>query len=300
MPWLRLDVAASRDRVDAVGECLEAYGAVAQTLFSAGVDELLEPAPGEQPLWEVVRVQALLEPDADLDGLRAALAGLGATLEDAAFLAEDDWQSRWRAHAVRARFGQRLWLLPRDEPLQASAAGEGAEPVVLRLDAGLAFGSGSHPTTRLCLAALADSSLDGLHVLDFGCGSGVLALGACLLGAREVVAVDHDPQALLATRENATYNHIGADRLRVMTPEALRASGQGGFHVVVANILANPLVTLAPLLTTLTAGGGRLLLSGILQTQELTVRSAYPQVAFSEPARESGWICLDGRLEDRH
>ena len=300
MAWLQIAVAAPRERVEAVSECLEAHGAVAQSLSGVAGGELLEPAPGEQPLWEEVRVEVLLEPDADLAGLRATLASLGAGVVDVAFLGEDDWESRWRAHAVRARFG-RLWLLPRDEPVDSSLEGR-ESAVVLRLDPGLAFGSGSHPTTRLCLAALAEMPLEGREVLDFGCGSGVLALAACLLGARRVVAVDHDPQALLATRENATYNQIGADRLEVMAPEAFTGRDTcetRRFDVVVANILANPLVALAPLLSGSMARGGRLLLSGILESQEDTVRAAYPSLAFDVARREGEWICLEGRSKDR-
>ena len=296
MAWLQISVAVPRDLADLASACLEGHGAVAVSLSGAGEDVLLEPSPGERPLWDQVRLQALLEPDADLTVLRAALAGIGTRLLDAEFLADDDWQSRWRAHAVRACFAGRLWLLPRDEPFEAPATSAEPAPAVLRLDPGLAFGSGAHPTTRLCLGAVAAMPLTGLRVLDFGCGSGVLALAACLLGAREVVAVDHDPQALLATRANATYNQIGQEQLRVLTPEHLSSgsSAANGFDVVVANILANPLVALAPLLTALTVANGSLLLSGLLQDQEQMIRDAYPQVDFAAPAREAAWIRLDG------
>jgi ribosomal protein L11 methyltransferase len=298
MSWLQLSVAVPRDLADAAGACLEAHGAVAVSLSGASDDVLLEPSPGEQPLWDQVRLQALLEPHADLKALRTALAGAGARVIDAGFLADDDWQSRWRAHAVRACFSGRLWLLPRDEPVAAPARENAPAPAVLRLDPGLAFGSGSHPTTRLCLSALASAPPAGLRVLDYGCGSGVLALAACLLGAREVAAVDHDPQALLATRDNATYNHVGADRLRVVAPQELKAPPEAGaFDVVVANILANPLVALAPRLTALTAAGGRLLLSGLLGDQEQMIRDAYPLMTFGPPAHEAEWICLDGRRQ---
>lgn len=297
MAWLQLSVAAARGRVEAVGERLEAHGAQAVTLTGAGEDPLLEPAPGEQPLWDRVTVLALLPPEADLKTLRTALEPLGAQVLDVEIVADDDWQSRWRAHAVRARFGDRLWLIPRDEPFEATPADGAGAPVVVRLDPGLAFGSGSHPTTRLCLAGLAALPLDGKRVVDFGCGSGVLAVAACLLGAEQAVAVDHDPQALLAARDNATYNHIDADRLPVMTPEALRAAPDTtqGFDVVVANILANPLVELAPVLTSCLRPDGRLMLSGLLAHQERMIRDAYPEVEFSDPVREAEWIRLDGK-----
>jgi ribosomal protein L11 methyltransferase len=139
--------------------------------------------------------------------------------------------------------------------------------------------------------------LRGRRVLDYGCGSGVLALAACLLGAADVVAVDHDPQALLATRDNATYNGVGAHQLHVLAPEELPHPGRAAFDVVVANILAKPLMTLAARLTGLTVAGGRLLLSGLLGGQERMIRDAYPEVAFAAPAREAEWICLDGRRQ---
>jgi len=301
MPWLQLSVAADRDGTGAVAACLEAHGAVAVSLSGAGEEVLLEPAPGAEPLWNQVRLQALFDPASDVRALKAALAGLNAQLLDVAFLADDDWQSRWRSHAVRACFAGRLWLLPRDEPFDPPALPGGGTAVVLRLDPGLAFGSGSHPTTRLCLGELGSMSLEGLRVLDYGSGSGILGLAASLLGAGRVVAVDHDPQALLATRDNATYNHIKQSQLRVMTPEELTADAgaESLFDVVVANILARPLTSLAPMLTRFTADQGRLLLSGLLVDQEPMIRSAYPEVAFSPPVRDGDWICLHGRRRRR-
>ncbi|MEQ8482815.1 MAG: 50S ribosomal protein L11 methyltransferase [Pseudomonadales bacterium] len=301
MTWLQLSVAVGRDQVDRADAVLQAGGAHAVSLSAAGEEVLLEPLPGQQPLWHQVRLEALLEPDADLSALRAELAPLGARLVDVQFVAPEDWQQRWRAHAVRACFGGRLWVLPRDEPFAPPAGGKagaaGSAVAVLRLDPGLAFGSGSHPTTRLCLAGLAAQPLAGRDVLDFGCGSGILALAACLLGARRVVAVDHDPQALLATRDNAAYNDIDERTLTVLTPEALLGPDQPlwQFDVVVANILARPLIDLAPALCAVTAPGGLLMLSGLLAEQADMVRAAYPEVRFDAPAHEEEWIRLDGR-----
>lgn len=296
MIWLELSVAVDRDRADRAAELLEAHGAVAVTLAGADDEDLLEPLPGEQPLWQRVLMRALIEADADLKLLRDALAPAGARLVDVDFLGEADWQERWRAHAARGRFG-RLWLMPRDETLPDEAAVP--EAVVLRLDPGLAFGSGSHPTTRLCLAGLADLPLTGARVLDYGCGSGILAVAACLLGAGHVVAVDHDPQALVATRDNAEVNGVAAQRLEVMSPERFQqcfgGDAAGGFDVVVANILANPLVELASRLIAQLKDGGVLMLSGLLAEQEGMIRSAYAGLDFGAARREGDWIRLDGR-----
>ena len=298
MTWLQLSVAVSRDQAAAATECLEGAGAVAVTLRGDGEEVLLEPGPGEQPLWHLMRLEALLESGVDLKALQTELARSAARVVDVAFISGDDWQERWRAHAVRACFGGRLWLLPRDESVEPASLAEGA--ALLRLDPGLAFGSGSHPTTRLCLAGLASRRLEGQQVLDFGCGSGVLALAACLLGAERVVAVDHDPQACLATRDNAAYNGIGPEQLLVLDPDELaRTARDGTFDVVVANILANPLVTLADRLCGLTAEGGWLMLSGLLAEQEALIRAAYGNVDFGPAAREAEWIRLDGRRRMR-
>lgn len=309
MSWLKLTVGVSRESADAVSDRLSEMGAAAVTLTSDtagpdGEEVLLEPLPGEQPLWREIVLEALLPPDTAIAALRDAVEACGGRLLDAGFLAEDDWLSRWRAHAARACFAGRLWLMPRDEPFEAPP---GTDPVVLRLDPGLAFGSGSHPTTRLCLEGLAGLDLRGCRVLDYGCGSGVLGVAAALLGAAEVVAVDHDPQALLATRDNAAYNQLDDGRLAAVLPEDLAPPGTpprtgrigGTFDVVVANILANPLVDLAPELTArLRPGNGRLMLSGLLAEQAGMIREAYTEVEFEAPVAEAEWIRLDGRRRD--
>lgn len=297
--WLQLSVEVPAGKAERGSERLDELGAVAVTFVGAGADEVLEPLPGEQPLWSVVRLEALFEIDADLRAVRQCLEAEGARVLDVTLIEDADWQERWRAHAVRQRFGERLWVVPRDEPLPADAHAAADAPLaVLRLDPGLAFGSGSHPTTRLCLARLATMDLRGRRVLDFGCGSGILGLAACLLGAREVVAIDHDPQALAATWDNAEYNGVGPERLRVGDQTLLDADGADArsFDVVIANILANPLVELAALLTRLAVPGGTLVLSGLLVEQEGMIRAAYPGVRFAPAVVEEEWIRLDGTV----
>lgn len=292
--WLQLSIEVVAPQAEGFCDRLDELGAVAVTFSGAGADEVLEPSPGEQPLWERVRLEALFDTEVDLGSVRRQLEADGARLLDIEIVEDSDWQERWRAYAVRQLFAGRLWVLPRDEPVPDGASGI----PVLRLDPGLAFGSGSHPTTRLCLERLAALPLVGKRVLDFGCGSGILALAACLLGAREVVAIDHDPQALAATRENAEFNAVADSVLRVGDTAALYADGhdRAPFDVVVANILANPLVELAPLLGGLVAPGGLLLLSGLLAEQEQLIRDAYPGVHFDPAARDEDWIRLDGTV----
>jgi ribosomal protein L11 methyltransferase len=257
-------------------------------LQNAGTDPVLEPDPGETILWADSWIEALFALDSDVAALRAAMQQAGIVASSVDFLDDEDWLNRWRQYAVEFCFGDRLWVVPRD-------AESVAEPA-LRLDPGLAFGTGSHPTTRLCLSWLAQRQLEGLAVLDFGCGSGILALAALKLGAARVVAIDHDAQALLATRENAAYNELLDERLIV---GGRLAAGADEFDVVVANVLANPLIELSTLLSGVLRPGGALVLSGLLAHQSQAVRAAYPDMQFEPQGLETDeqgarWIRLVG------
>ncbi len=294
MPWFRLRFEVEQSGAEQAEQLLETLGAVATTVSDAGDQPLLEPAPGATPRWGHCRLEGLFALPADYECIAEAIrnAPFPTAAVEADFLEDDDWASRWRQHALTLCFADRLWLAPRDAALDVD------EAAVLRLEPGLAFGSGSHPTTRLCLEQLAAMALSGRRLLDFGCGSGILALAALRLGAAEVVAIDHDPQALLATRENAAYNCLDDARLTVADPQALEA--QPPFDVVVANILAGPLVELAPRLRRLVVPGGDLLLSGVLREQGAAVAAAYPDFAFAEDrlmADDQGgeWLCLLAR-----
>jgi ribosomal protein L11 methyltransferase len=295
--WLELSVRVAEpmaaDAVESIAAVLEQFGALAVALQGGDAEEeVVEPQPGEQPLWTRVVFAGLFEPELDIRGLGAALAGRGARIVDVAFIEDADWRERWKAHAVTACFGGRLWLAPRGTtPAQA-----GPPLPVLHLEPGLAFGSGSHPTTRLCLSWLAEAPVARARILDFGCGSGILALAACLLEAAAVTAVDHDPQALVATRDNAAYNGVAAGQLSVTTPDALAGSEdeQGAYDVVIANILANPLVELAEALCGYLAPSGYLVLSGLLHAQEDRIRNAYSGIDFYNVAMDGDWIRMDG------
>ena len=292
MGWLKLTLDLDAQSVDAAESLLDAFAPLSVTVSDAADQPVLEPDPGTTPLWRNCRLEALFDLALDVSALRAALERQGLEAAAVDFLDDADWQNRWRQFAVDFCFADRLWLVPRDVP----APGEPA----LHLDPGLAFGSGSHPTTRLCIDWLARADLEGRTVLDYGCGSGVLALAALKLGARDVLAIDHDPQALLATRENAAYNALGQPgsgaRLSVGPPEAL---GERRFDVIVANILANPLLVLADVLTAALEPSGVLVMSGLLEAQAVSVMKAYPALSFAPVAVEADeqgarWARLEG------
>lgn len=276
MAWLRVSVTAPRGRADATEQQLRDAGAVAVSLLAAASAEaVVEPAPDAFPLWDVVRVEGLFPTDCDL----AALDGLHA---DADFVAERDWSETWRHGHGPMRFG-RLHVVPRDHvgvPARADQA-------VIRLDPGLAFGTGTHPSTALCLRWLGQRRLAGQRVLDVGCGSGILAIAAARLGAQTVVAVDHDAQARQAARSNALANGVTL----TVFDDLSRASGR--FDLAIANIVANTLCAMAPNLTS----ARTLVLSGILADQVPAVVNAYPGVRFSPPALSDGWALLAG---ERH
>jgi ribosomal protein L11 methyltransferase len=299
LTWLQVAVSVPGSALAEVEGLLEAHGALALTLLNDADEVVLEPAPGETPLWSTLRVRALLPLDANVAELGKALRGLMGTTEiEIDFVADRDWQANAAAHAVNEVFADRIWLLPKGAAVHGEddggASRGGAGLTRLYLEPGLAFGSGAHPTTRLCLSWLAEHLRGTERVLDFGCGSGVLAIAAGLLGAR-VVAVDHDPQAVVASRENATYNGLGPDRIDVMDLSGWRRRSRGSsFDVVVANILAGPLMALADEFESVLAPGGSLVLSGLLEDQGERVMNCYPTVKFVPPLREAGWLCLQG------
>jgi ribosomal protein L11 methyltransferase len=295
--WLQLEFPLGEHDAERVTALLESLDALAVTLADAADDPIYEPPPGATPLWQSTRVTALFDPRVDRAALLAALAGAlpGFAAHRLTELADREWAREWLAHFQPMRFGRRLWVVP--------TAYQPPEPgaVNLILDPGLAFGTGSHPTTALCLEWLdahADA-LRGARVLDFGCGSGILAIAAALLGAERVAALDIDPQALDATRENAARNGV-LDRLEVGGPDALSAAGVGRpFGALVANILANPLRELAPTLMAALPAGAPFALSGILADQADEVGAAYaPYATLAAPVQRGDWVRLDGVRTD--
>jgi ribosomal protein L11 methyltransferase len=263
---------------------LELAGADTIALRDAADVPVFEPEPNTVPLWPRVIVEALFAADAELAALREVLAAaFPQTRVSLDVLAEPAWQAGL-TQPVKARpVGARLWLAPADDERAP------ADRIVVRIHMGLAFGTGEHATTALCLDWLERHVAPGSTLLDYGCGSGILALAALALGARHAFAVDNDPQALTATRANAALNGV-ADRLLVALPSALPAVA---VDVLAANILAGPLVELAPTFATLVRPGGRLVLSGILELQAARVAAAYaPYFGELEHAARDGWVRL--------
>ncbi len=276
------------DRLEEAEELLWSLGAAAVTLTDAGDQPLHEPGPGETPMWNASILEALIPEGLSTERVSAALAG--QRLLDAGGQAEfdevpeRDWVRAWMDRYEPMRFGESIWVCPSHrEP-------DPDWPVVVRLDPGLAFGTGTHPTTALCLEWLDGLDLDGVDVVDYGCGSGILAVAAALKGARRVVAIDHDPQALEATLDNAQRNGVVA-RIEAVLPEDAPV---GMASVVIANILAGPLVELADAIAARVAPGGRLALSGILAEQADGVLDAYRKHLrpIGDAARK-GWVRLD-------
>jgi len=290
MPWLQVRLAISPEQAQTYEDALLEVGAVSVTFMDAEDQPIFEPDLGTTPLWSHTHLLALFEADTDADAVFAHLQLLtGAALPEhqAEVIADQDWERSWMDNFQPMRFGQRLWIVP-----SWHAAPE-PDAVNLLLDPGLAFGTGTHPTTALCLEWLDGQDLEGCNLLDFGCGSGILAIAALLLGAKQAVGTDIDYQAIEASRDNAERNGIDASRLPLYLPEQLPAEQA---DVVVANILAGPLVALAPQITSLVKPGGRLALSGILAEQGEDVAAAYAEAFDLDPlCIRDGWVRISGR-----
>lgn len=266
---------------------LELAGAESLALGDAGDDPVLEPPPDETPLWPTVEVRALFAAGVDLEPLCPLIASSceSATPPRVTRIEDDDWRAAERRGFSARCFGRRLWLAPaEDSSVPANLTG-------IRLHMGLGFGTGEHPTTALCLDWLDAHLARGATVLDYGCGSGVLAIAALALGARRAWTVDNDAQAIAATHDNARLNDC-AQSLFVGTPDALP---EISVDVVLANILAAPLVSLAPTFARSLLPGGSVVLSGILERQVAQVAAAYERYfEHLEHTAHDGWARLDG------
>jgi ribosomal protein L11 methyltransferase len=302
MPFLELVIPCTEADQPRHERALESVGALAVTLADAHADApdeqaIFEPGVGQTPLWGEMELTALFEggtpPELLLHALCAADEGIDWSRARFREVADQDWERAWLDQYEPLQFGTRTWIVPWNRELPAGADAAGA--AVVRLDPGLAFGSGTHPTTALCLQWLdglaGEGVLDGATVLDFGCGSGILALAALKLGAARAVGVDNDPQALTATVDNAQRNEVD-DRLAVYLPDDEPVAR---YPVVVANILASALVALADVLASRVAPNGRIALSGILDGQEDEVLAAYAETFDALVVeRLDDWVRISG------
>lgn len=283
MPWRQLSLALSGEHCEAAEDLLLEMGALALTLEDDGDQPLLEPGPGETPLWQQVHLHSLFVAEADLSPVTDALVAAGYVTDHTQVqvktIADQVWERVWMDRYEPINCGQRLWIYPREWPQAVPS-----DRLVVRLDPGLAFGSGTHPTTALCLRWIDGAQLDGAQVVDYGCGSGILAIAAALCGAEKVWCVDHDPQALIATRENAEANGV-ADRVITCHPEALPAACA---DFVLANILAGVLTELSEPLLALMKPQAQLVMSGMLREQVPGVQAHYQQ---SPAGRDLIWQC---------
>jgi ribosomal protein L11 methyltransferase len=288
MPFLTLSFELGGLAAERALDACTAAGALAVTLSDAGDEPVLEPEPGEVRLWNATRVQALFAAHADRNALEAALLrelALAPAALSFAVLPDRAWEREWLQDFHARRFGQRLWICPWHEQVEEDGA------IVVRLDPGLAFGTGTHPSTALCLQWLDAHLAPGSTVIDYGCGSGILGLAAARLGARRITAFDIDPQALLATAENAAANGVEA-QLQLCSDAALLPPGT---DLLLANIIATTLCALAAELAALVRPGGALLLAGILADQAEVVAAVYAPWFDIGPYEARGdWVALAG------
>jgi len=293
MSWLQLRLETDARHAAAVEDALLEHGALAVTLEDNADQPLFAGDRPTQALWQQTRISGLFPADTDinatLEALRrhAALNGASAESMRADILEDKDWEREWMQHYAPQQIRPGFWLCP------SWLTPPESDAINLLLDPGLAFGTGTHPTTAMCLEALAGLDLSGQRVVDFGCGSGILAVAALLLGADSVLATDTDSQALSATWANSERNGVAAGRLSVLHPDGLK--GTETADTVVANILAGPLCELAPqLCSMLSTPDATLILSGILEEQAAQVRRSYP-LELEIADRRDGWVVMQGQ-----
>lgn len=299
MNWIEVVLEVPFEKTNAFSDALIDAGALSVT-----VEDADEGTPQEKPLfdepgadsndyaWERSRVIALLPADTQIEELLKKASDAcemtdipGYSLRE---VPQEDWVRLTQSQFDPIHIGEKIWIVPswHEAPDESG--------IILELDPGLAFGTGSHPTTRLCLEWLEKHLVSGSTVLDYGCGSGILAIAASKLGAGEITGVDIDPQSVLTSRENAERNHCD---ITCYLPDAFALEGNRQYNVVIANILAGPLKTLAPTLTRYIAPGGYMVLSGILEGQADDVIAAYaPFISLSVWRSLEGWVALSGRL----
>lgn len=290
MAWIQFICNTTQEKAEALSDALSECGAAAVTFEDDADQPIYEPDVGETPLWTATRLTALFDAETRSEDVTKMLTNVMDEVPHFKVEAveDKDWEREWMANFQPIQFGERLWICPSWHQPPAP------EAVNILLDPGLAFGTGTHATTALCLNWLDTADLTGKYVIDYGCGSGILAIAAALLGAEKVIAVDTDPQALEATRANAKRN--GVDIEAYLPGEC----PDEPCDLLLANILAGPLQTLAPRFANLCKPAADIVLSGILQTQADVVSDSYKAWFAMQPAtQKEDWIRLSGQRHVR-
>ena len=289
MAWHQISVITQENIAPKLADYFSDLGAVSVTYMDAEDEPVYEPAIGETKIWSNTQVIALYELDADPELIKTQVyqqfnhEDLHSWVYEA--IADQEWERAWMEYYKPMKFADRLWVCPTDQEQVESGT------VCLTLDPGLAFGTGTHPTTALCLEWLASHELSAKTVIDYGCGSGILAVASVLLGAKVAHAVDIDPQAITATESNALKNKV-EDKIKTYLPEQFTPFQA---NIVLANILAKPLIDMAEQICALVVSGGSLVLSGILHEQAESVINAYQrEIIFSPLVQQEDWIRLEG------
>lgn len=294
MSWLELQIQVPENIAESTGELLTELNALAVSFHDAGDQPLYEPEPGTLPLWQQTKVHGLFTAETDLAEIIKQLQtqlGISNPLPYQIITIEDkDWQKEYQDNIKAVCINHKLWICPSWDSVTIADTDNAA---IVQLDPGLAFGTGSHATTRLCLEWLANHLQHQSLVIDYGCGSGILGIAALKLGAQKVWAVDNDSQALQATQDNSKRNHLTDDQLTAVLPENLP---QLQADLLIANILALPLIELAPKFATLLKSAGQIVLSGILSEQREMILSAYrDNFDLNECVELDGWLCMSGK-----
>ena len=292
MSWLEAQIEVSEEQLPELEDQLLDLGALAVTLTDSEDHPVLEPAAGETPLWPKLTVTGLFTADTSKKMLTSTLSGLDFITHASAIrfsiLEDQEWERSWLDRFKTMCFGNNLWIVPST----TTAAEQPADPqaTIIHLDPGLAFGTGTHPTTALCLQWIDSQDFQGKTVIDYGCGSGILAIAAALKGAKVAYAIDNDPQAILATDENARRNNV-SERIISGSPQLELPQAD----ILLANILAQPLIEMAEKLTGHVKAGGSIVLSGILEEQQQSVRDSY-QIHTNPLSLEicDGWVRING------
>lgn len=300
MPWIQLFIDTQKEHAEKIEDLFLETGAVSVTLADAEDTPIFEPELGTTPIWNNTRISALYTADSDSEAILHSLQTSTANLSTTPFhfraeiLEDKDWVREWMENFHPIQCGTRLWICPswREPPEK--------EAVNLLLDPGLAFGTGTHPTTFLCLKWLDGQNPQGKNIIDYGCGSGILAIAAILLGAKSALGTDIDPQALLASRDNARRNKVDDERFALCLPQNLPKDSPP-CDILLANILAQPLLKLAPNIAAMTSPGALLALSGIINHQANEIIERYSEwFELNPPEYKEEWTLITGVRKPTH